>query len=409
MNYAPEPAGTAPYTSAMATHLTGEHDVSAYVGVPHYPTWRIFPGYGRWTATEDVDGVRLIRLRHHVPRRHGVVGRLLHELTFAARLLALRPSTEVDAVVAISPPLFGAAAAGVLARRARAPLGVVVQDLYSEGMRELGLGGRLAAWFSTRLESATLRGADGVAVIHQGFAAIVTGRLGVPADRVTTIPNWTHIRRAERDRKAMRQHLGWSGRDVVLHAGNMGAKQGLETVVEAAAYAHEAGKGLHFVLTGDGNQRAHLEALGSGLPNLEFADSVDDASYADVLAAADVLLVNEKPGVSAMSVPSKLTSYLAVGRPVLACCDPEGVTAEVINRSGGGVVVPAGQADELVDAARALTDDEARASGLAAAGAAWAHENLAAGPTLARYSTWVAGLVSGSHATGHLRRAAPRR
>lgn len=393
MNYAPEPSGTAPYTSAMVVHLAKSYDIDAFVGVPHYPTWKIFPGYGAWTATDESHGVRLTRLRHHVPRRHGVVGRLLHELTFAARLLLRRPSRDIDAVVAVSPPLFGSAAARVLARRARAPLGVVVQDLYSEGTRELGLGGRLVAAVSMRLESAVLRRADSVAVIHAGFAVAVTERLRVQPHRVTTIPNWTHIRRGSQDRSAVRQRLGWSGRDVVLHAGNMGAKQGLECVVEAAQCAQDAGSGLRFVLMGDGNQRARLESLASTLTNLEFLDSVGDDEYGDVLAAADLLLVNEKPGVSAMSVPSKLTSYLAAGRPILGCCDPNGATADVLRRSGGGLVTPAGDAPGLANAARALLDDDATASALAAAGAAWAHAHLAAGPTLARYSDWVANLM----------------
>jgi glycosyltransferase involved in cell wall biosynthesis len=377
----------------MAVHLAESYHVEGLVGVPHYPTWQVFPGYGAWTATEQRNGVHLTRLLHHIPSRHGLVGRLSHELTFAARLLLRRSSHRVDAVIAVSPPLFGSAAARVLAWRARVPFGVVVQDLYSEGTRELGLGGRLAAAAARRVESAVLRRADGVVVVHAGFAAAVTQRLRVQPARVTTIPNWTHVRRGGGDRDAVRRRLGWSGRDVVLHAGNMGAKQGLECVVEAAHVAQQAGSGLHFVLMGDGNQRRRLERLASGTANVEFLDSVADEDYGDVLAAADLLLLNEKPGVSAMSMPSKLTSYLAVGRPVLGCCDPDGATADVLRRSGGGVVVPAGDAPGLARAARTLLDDDTAASRLATAGMAWAREHLTAGPTLARYSDWVASLV----------------
>lgn len=407
MNYAPEPSGTAPYTTALAAHLARLHDVTALVGVPHYPQWRIAPGYGAWRSLETVDGVRLVRLRHHVPSSTAMASRLLHEVSYAVRA-AVQRTGAVDAVLAVTPPLFGLAAARLLARRCNAPLGIVVQDLYSRGTLELGASGA-AATASARLESSLLRAADQVCVIHETFRTSVVGGLGVPAAAVSVIPNWTHAEPSGSEPAAMRARLGWGTETVALHAGNMGSKQGLETLVDAARIATDRRLPLRFVLMGDGNQRVRLEEAARGVPALDFMDAVGDDEYGDVLAAADVLVVNEKPGVASMSVPSKLTSYFAARRPVVGSCDPDGAAADLIRAARGGLVVEAGVGAEVVGLVMRLRDDPALAASLAAAGSAWARENLSADRALGRYSQWVDDLV-GRRVTAPRRRGArPRR
>lgn len=101
---------------------------------------------------------------------------------------------------------------------------------------------------------------------------------------------------------------------MVLHSGNMGLKQGLEVLVDAARLAPE----IRVVLMGDGNQREALLARAAGLRNLDILPPADAAEFTDVLAAADVLAVTQRGSVLDMSVPSKLTSYFVSGRPVVA-------------------------------------------------------------------------------------------
>ena len=133
---------------------------------------------------------------------------------------------------------------------------------------------------------------------------------------------------------------GWTADEViVLHAGNMGYKQGLENVIAAASLAGSQRMPVRFVLLGDGNQRPRLEALAARVPAIEFLPPVDEADFPAVLGAADVLLVNERFGVAHMSVPSKLTSYFSTGKPVLAAADPDGLTAAELSAAGAGVVV----------------------------------------------------------------------
>ena len=148
----------------------------------------------------------------------------------------------------------------------------------------------------------------------------------------------------------------------------MGAKQGLENVVDAARLADERKAPVHFILIGGGGERDHLEEYGRGVSRLTFVDPLDDDEYRLALGAADVLLVNEKPGVSEMAMPCKLTSYFDAGRPVLAATDLSGITASEIAISGAGLVVPAGQPEALLDAVMELGQDAEAASRFGANG-----------------------------------------
>ncbi|MEC5151146.1 glycosyltransferase involved in cell wall biosynthesis [Cryobacterium psychrotolerans] len=200
------------------------------------------------------------------------------------------------------------------------------------------------------MEAMTLRAASKVVVIHERFAIYARESLGVEAQRIQVVRNWTHLASApDRDVAAVRSGFGWDADEtVVLHAGNMGAKQGLENVIAAARLCDDANLPIRFVLLGDGNQREHLELIGSGVKRLQFIDPVADSDFQAVLASADILLINEKPGVSGMSVPSKLTSYFDSGRAVVAATGPDGITAAELQAADGGFVVESGDPGALV-------------------------------------------------------------
>jgi glycosyltransferase involved in cell wall biosynthesis len=174
---------------------------------------------------------------------------------------------------------------------------------------------------------------------------------------------------------------------VVLHAGNMGYKQGLENVIECARLAADVAPGVCFALMGDGNQRGSLEALASGyqLPNLRFLPLQPDDAFAEALAAADLLLVNQRRSVVDMSLPSKLTSYFAAGRPVVAAVASQSESAREVEASSAGVVVPPDDPAELLRTLRMLIDQPAVCAGLGARGRRYAAVALAASSCLARY------------------------
>lgn len=367
LNYPPEPTGISPYTGAMAASLAARGDQIRVISAhPHYPQWEIADGYGQWSRSDDERGVRLTRVLHYVPSRPSGLRRALSELTFGVRAATQRWG-KPDAIIAVSPALISTAmtrARSLLTHRC-VPFVVWVQDLYSLGLAETGQGGGATGRMMRMIEGWVLRSASRVVVIHERFAERVHVDFEVPRERIEVIRNWTHLPATPPiDRAAARATLGWSPDEtVVLHAGNMGVKQGLENVIDAARLAQRDDAPVRFVLLGNGSQRAHLTALAEGSDRADFIDSLPDEQFTAALQAADILLVNEKRGVAEMAVPSKLTSYFSAGRPVLAATDASGITAEEIRRARAGVTVNAGDPRALLDAVLDLRADPAAAEG----------------------------------------------
>ncbi|WP_228374275.1 glycosyltransferase [Demequina phytophila] len=379
INYPPERTGIGPYTGALARALAKRgRAIRVLTAQPHYPEWEIYPGFKKWKSREDDAGVDVRRVLHYVPRRPQGVPRLLSEITLGARSV-FAPWGKPDVVLLVSPALFSSAIARLRARVTHrdAELAVWIQDLYGRGQQETSGGGAVAKILHA-VEGSMLRGSDRVIVIHDRFKRAVVEDYGVDPDKVSIVRNWTHLApHAPIDRAAARRERGWGGETVILHAGNMGVKQGLEHVVTAARRAEERGEKLRFVMLGDGGERARLEDAAQGLSNLDFLAPLDDEAFRGALAAADILLVHEAPGVSEMAVPSKLTSYFDAGRPVLAATDPSGVTADEVRAADAGQVVTSGDPDALVDGALALAADAVRADALGANGRAYREAVLA--------------------------------
>jgi glycosyltransferase involved in cell wall biosynthesis len=339
--------------------------------------------------------VKVKRLRSSIPKRPNGLGRLLMEITFGARTV-LQRWHRPDVVLVVSPALFSAAFAILRARLFRVPVGIWVQDLYSKGMEETSGPASIFAPLMQRLESAILRSADEVSVIHERFRGHVVNGLGVPANRVRVIRNWTHVNHhSSFDRSSARHRLGWAPDDfVALHAGNMGVKQGLENVVEAAHLAVRNGSDIRFVLLGNGNQRDFLETKGGGLDQLQFLEPLPDRAYSEALRSADVLIVNERPGVKDMSVPSKLTSYFVTGRPIVAATERESATSHEMSAAGAGVRVDPGVPADLIAAIEQLQDDPHSAEEFGAAGREYSEKLLSEEVAVDKYVRWLSDLAS---------------
>lgn len=397
LNYAPEPTGNAPYTTSLAQGLSrAGHEVHVLTGYPHYPEWRLRKGYKGWSLREAVDGVAVRRLRHFIPRQPSSLKRMLMEITFGLRAMTASWH-HPDVVIFVSPALLstGLAALRLLLFRRRPASAMWIQDLYSRGVAETSTGGSIASRAMTVLEGSILRAADCVIVIHDRFRDYVHDTMGLSIERVKVVRNWTHLRKPPAsDPVEMRQRLGWlSDEIVVLHAGNMGRKQGLENVLKAARIAQERQSRVRFVLLGDGNQRPELERNSRGLDRLQFIDPLPGDDFQKALAAADFLLVNELPGVRDMAVPSKLTSYFDTGVPVIAATDEGSVTAVEIAASEGGIRVDPSTPSALVEAAERLAQDPAMTKAMGVRGRRFRHETLSEEAAMAKYNDLVMSLA----------------
>ncbi|WNI26384.1 glycosyltransferase [Streptomyces sp. ITFR-16] len=383
-NYAPELTGIGPYAAQLAEHWAASGaETHVLTGMPHYPSWRTDPAYrGVWRAEERRAGVTVHRRRHYVPPRQSALRRAAFEASVLAHGLVTAPALRPDAVISQMPSLAGGVIGARLARRHRVPYIPVVQDLMGAAAAQSGIrGGDRAAELASRAERYALGAAALVGVIHESFVPRVTA-YGVDPGRIRLVPNWSHVQPPSGDRAATRARLGWrEDTPVVLHSGNMGLKQGLEVLVDAARLAPE----IRIVLMGDGNQRDALLARAAGLPNLDFLPPAGAEEFTDILAAADVLAVTQRASVLDMSVPSKLTSYFVSGRPVVASVADGGGTAQEVQRSGAGLLVAPEDPAAVLGAVRKLVESPEAADELGAHGPQYVARHLGREAGLARF------------------------
>jgi colanic acid biosynthesis glycosyl transferase WcaI len=397
--YWPDPIGISVYATEMAEHLVESgHQVRVLTSIPHYPQWRINADYrGAFRRHERRNGVEITRLWLYVPRQQSAARRATYEATFLAHgLVAQLPPRGTDVVLSMIPNVGNGVIGSWWARRARAPHVMFVQDLSGNGAQEAGLkGGARVARVVSGLEAWLARRADLVTVCSEGFRPSLE-RGGVTPSKIVNFPNWCCLGDRRGSRDEVRERLGWGPEDlVVLHAGNMGMKQGLEHVADYARVAGISGPGLRFVLMGDGSQRPLLDVSTRSLSNVDVLDPVPETNLPDVLAAADVLFVHERPSLREMSIPSKLTAYFAAGRPVVAAVASEGLTAREVRRSGGGIVVPAGEPLGVVRALAAIGTDPGRAEMLGAAAKRYATTHYGRDAAMRRLDELILRALSG--------------
>ncbi len=407
LNYAPEETGIAPYSTKLAEHLAARgYRVTVLAGMPHYPAWRVAPGYaGQKHTTEIINGVEVKRRAHYVPSKQSALKRGLYELTSLRMGLDAARMERPDAILGVVPSLSGGIVARAAAARFRVPYGLIFQDLVGQAVEQSGVaGGGRVTGLVRAAEGWAARGASAVGVIAEGFRPYVES-LGVDPARIRRVRNWTHVDEATGDRATTRAELEWPENAIVcLHAGNMGYKQGLENVIETARIAQIANSPMLFVLMGDGNQRDTLARLARryALTNLRFLPLQDAEAFPSILAAADILLINQRGSVNDMSLPSKLTSYFAAGRPVVAAAAAHSETAREISASSGGLVVAPDDPAALLDALARVAGDPGLRVHMAGSARKWVATTFSETAALHGYEQLLASvLASGHHGRVH--------
>jgi colanic acid biosynthesis glycosyl transferase WcaI len=306
----------------------------------------------------------------------------------------------VDLVLAVSPPLQAGLAGCVLSWLKAAPLVLQVQDLIPDLAIALGmLRNPWAIRLARKLEGFVYRQSDSVLVICEGFAANLRSK-GVPDSKIHQIPHWVdtlsirpeppldHSRRAcQIDDSAF----------LVLHTGNLGAKQKLENVLEAANCLRDL-PDVHFCFVGEGTEKTRLEhhARHLGLSNVRFLPLMPRESLPGLLAAADALLLNQAARVVDMVIPSKLLTYLAAGRPVVAAVPPASEAGHCLARAGGGLVGEPENPAQLAAAVRLLYEHRDRARRMGLAARRFAEMHFASDQILPRYEALFASVAAQS-------------
>ncbi|MDO9238271.1 MAG: glycosyltransferase WbuB [Aquabacterium sp.] len=390
INFHPELTGIGKYSGEMAHWLAQNgHTVDVVTAPPYYPEWQVAKGFSAWkyqrSSMPDTGGqVQVLRCPLWVPGQVTGLSRVLHLASFAfSSTLGLiwGLTRQPDLVLVVIPTLLQTPQALLLSKLAGVPTWLHVQDFEIDAALDMGMvkgaaehGGvmRRTAWW---LETFLMRRFDRVSSISSAMVKRLLIK-GVPANRVVDLPNWVSldgvypIPRAQ----SLRQELGITDDQVVvLYAGNMGEKQGLDLVIEAAERLHHV-PSIRFVLAGTGAARARLEQVAAHLSNVMWLPLQPIEKLNALLGTADIHVLPQRGDAADLVMPSKLTGMLASGRAIVG-------TAALDTQLGGvldkiGVRVEAGDTTALAEAIQALAQDPERREVLGKAGRRFAEDTL---------------------------------
>lgn len=338
--YWPEPVSL---PTEMAETLQGlGHEVTVLTAFPNYPYGKTYKGYRRrlWRV-EDINGVRVVRVPIYPDHSRSAGRRALHYASFflTASTLGFIGCRRPDVIHVISPPIPVGFAGWLLGELWRTPFTLEIWDMWPETLAATGmirsrgalaLVGRLCGWLH--------RHAAAIRVVTPGFRENLLQKGVMPA-KMRVISCWTDTekhRPVQPDPKLGRE-LGFNERFTVMFAGTMGIAQGLDVVVDAAALLRDLPY-VQFALVGDGvdTERLRQRASEEQLQNIRFLGRYPADRMPELYALADVLLVHLRHDpLFRITIPHKIFTYLASGKPILAAMG--GDVADLVESTGSGL------------------------------------------------------------------------
>jgi colanic acid biosynthesis glycosyl transferase WcaI len=369
VNYWPEVTGIGAVTTYRAEYLARVgHEVEVCTTFPYYPDWKVPAEYsGKLGRKEKRNGVSIVRSYTYVPNPVTPFKRILFEASFIVgvtlrALLRKRP----DVLLVVSPPLGLAATAILLSRLWSVSYVFDVQDLQPDSASDLDMLPKWAVKPLYKVENAAYRHARLVTTITPSMRQKIIAK-GFTEDQVELLEmrmDDSLIDLPAEEGNEFRQRYDLKEKFLVTHSGNMGVKQGLDVILDAAAL-NRVDDSMLFLCVGNGSDcdRIKRRAAEMDLGNVRFLPLLDARDFRGLMAASNVCLVTQLQSVSEVAFPSKIVTYLAAGRPIVASVNPECEVARIMRESGAGKVVEAENPLALLEAVRGLRNADLRKAG----------------------------------------------
>jgi glycosyltransferase involved in cell wall biosynthesis len=390
--YWPGVEATAQLLSQLCEALAEDYDVTVVTGGLH----------GHELPAEEVrHGVRIVRVRSTTYDRAQLHLRAANYASYLAETVmhALRGDRPDLVLCMTDPPVVGDVGL-VVARRFGAPLLVISQDVFPEiAERVKRLRHPVVVGALRKLVALYLRRADRVVAIGETMKLRLVQK-GADAARVEVIPNWVdtselqpHPRRNE-----WSAEQGIDDAFVVMHSGNVGHAQDLDTLVRAATFLRDLDR-LQIMVVGFGARHGELTALAHRLEvtgAVRFLGYQPRARLSLSLSAGDLHYVGLARGLSGFVVPSRVYGILSVGRPVLVSADADSETARLVEEAGCGVVVPPGRPELVAGVLRDVLEGRLSLDGMGERGRAWVEREADREVAFGRYRRLVGDVVASS-------------
>ncbi len=343
------PEGNAPATRVhqfCRRWVEAGHEVTVITCAPNVPSGKVYEGYrNRLYQREEIDGIEVIRVWTLLAANAGMLKRTLNFVSFlCAAFLAAVFRRSPDVLIATSPQMFCGVAGALLRVVRRWRFVLEVRDLWPESIATVGAMKKSATLrLLEKLERWMYRRADRIVTVGAGYKRKLVER-GVPEERISVVTNGVDraVFTPRAADEALRERYGWTGQTTFAYIGTVGMAAGLDVVVRAAKVLRDQGHDdVHFVVVGDGAERAALEARADQeVPGaVTFTGLLPKAQMPAVLATVDVCLVHLRAAPLFLTVlPSKMFEAAAMGRPILL--GVAGDAASLLQETGAGVCFP---------------------------------------------------------------------
>jgi colanic acid biosynthesis glycosyl transferase WcaI len=375
LNFSPELTGIGKYTGEMAEWLAKQgHEIRVITAPPYYPAWEISPEYSAWKfTTEQINKCTIFRCPLWVPSQPKTLTRLIHLLSFTLSSFPLllkqiffwRPVV----VICIAPSFFCAPQAVVLSKLAGIKSWLHFQDfeicaIFNSGMIS---GGTKASKIAHQLQGSITRQFDTVSCIAPSLC-INASKNRASKNEIVFFPNWVDIDFIVPEADASFFRNKWkisSQTKVILYSGNLGKKQGLDIILDAAQSLQHR-KDILFVIVGNGAHKTTLldSCKQKQLKNIQFHSLQPYEHLPSLLRLANVHLLIQKRWAADAVLPSKLTSILSVGGNCLITADQDTELGRlVIENPGIATLIPPEDKDSLIEKLVELCDTSPIKSG----------------------------------------------
>jgi len=358
------------------------HDVTVITCAPNFPEGKLYRGYrNRWYQTEEMSGIRVVRVKTFIAANAGTVLRVIDFLSFmitasCAALLERRPSV----LIATSPQFFAAVAGCFVSLVRRVPFIFELSDLWPDSIVAVGAMKKgLALRWLEKLELLLYRRAAAVVALTAAFKQNLVRR-GIPAQKVAVVINGVDLARYQPRGKDTALASEWgiaSDEFVIGYIGTHGMAHALVNVLHSAERTQAARIRYLFVGTGAERERLVKQATELGLKNVTFVPPQPKERMPAFWSLCDVALIHLKdsPAFEAV-IPSKIFEAMGMGLPLLIA-SPPGEAAQIVLTQEAGIWVRAEDPGLLAAAAMRLDGDRELVARLA-------RNSLAAAPRFTR-------------------------
>lgn len=329
------------------------HQVTVITCAPNFPQGKVYAGYkNKLWQSEEMAGIRVIRVWSYITANEGFVKRILDYLSFMFMAMFASPFVrKPDIVIGTSPQFFTACAGWAVGKMKRIPFVFELRDLWPESIKAVGaMKDSTAIRFFEKLELFLYRQAARIVSVTKSFKDTLVQR-GIESDKIEVITNGVDSSRfqpMEKDVELVSRY-GLKGKFVAGYIGTHGMAHALETILETADLFKKAGDDrFRFIFLGHGARKQALKdkALEMGLKNVVFIDSVSKEEVPRYWSLLDVSIIHlKKTDLFTTVIPSKMFECMGMGIPILH--GVAGESAEIVENEGAGLVFEPENAKEL--------------------------------------------------------------